>query len=90
MTRKLRPREAYVRAGDVRDDYGNYNGADSERLNRAAPVRRSPGLRLKPRYERAVEGFNRALGRAGTQSAAVGAAARSAFATISSTSCCQS
>ena len=33
VTRKLRPREAaYVRAGDVRDDYGNYNGADSPKL----------------------------------------------------------
>jgi hypothetical protein len=33
VTRRLRPREAaYVRAGDVRDDFGNYNGADSERL----------------------------------------------------------
>ena len=37
VTRKLRPREAaYVRAGDVRDDYGNYNGADSERLKGSA------------------------------------------------------
>jgi hypothetical protein len=34
VTRKLRPREsAYVRAGDVRDGFGNYNGADSERLS---------------------------------------------------------
>jgi hypothetical protein len=33
VQRTLRPREqAYVRAGDVRDQYGNLNGADSERL----------------------------------------------------------
>ena len=37
VTRRLRPREAaYVRAGDVRDDYGNFNGADSERLRGSA------------------------------------------------------
>jgi hypothetical protein len=34
VTRKLRPREfAYVQAGDVRDDYGNYNATESAKLS---------------------------------------------------------
>jgi hypothetical protein len=33
VSRRLRPREAaYVRAADVRDDYGNFNGQDSAKL----------------------------------------------------------